>query len=66
MLSKMLLLETWNIVRNNGGKRRKKLTIYHFYLNHEKETQSVVVGMTVLKLGEIHPRVETTLDRRRW
>jgi len=37
MLSK-ILLETWNIVRNNGGKRRKKLTIYHFYLNREKET----------------------------
>jgi len=54
MLSKMLLLETWNIVRNNGGKRRKKLTIYHFYLNREKEkTESsvfvVVVGMTVFK-----------------
>jgi len=54
MLSKMLLLETWNIVRNNGGKRRKKLTIYHFYLNREKEKKEssvfvVVVGMTVFK-----------------
>merc|ERR1712121_132126 len=53
MLSKMLL-ETWNIVRNNGGKRRKKLTIYDFYLNRKREkTESsvfvVVVGMTVFK-----------------